>query len=694
MNKEEIVRYDFSQDQTPPNIVQSHLRGHDTRMDAARIWMSLARAVYKTEFWPWVDDNSSANADGGNSAANMILDRVEVNRLKPALAGYVNSLYPRRGEVTMGRDPTRAGDPKKAQEAIKMWLRGDRMRDRVLLGARQALMYPGAGAKVGYDKGTGSPIDRTWLRIFPWWELVTDHDVYDWRDERFIGHCYFAPKHEIAEKYKLLKLSGRQKTDYLSGSSVKSKGQTNIAPDDSKEDEYVRLLELCNFKDQITEQGERFIGRLEVYVLDSGELSKRPVWMGPMPLSNPDGSSLSHIAPLIFDHDPEHPYHGLAYFKQLSPQIVEVNTFRSHISSAAARDTRVYVVQDGVLTPKNLNDLTDGADSVVIQYKGEDFPNLRPDQVVGTVQIPAISGNIYKAAQQAAADLEAGMTTSPAALGVITKATAEEVRAVEAHTESEFGRHAEERDKWLSEIVKRALAAMRAAMLDTGDSEGAFEDRPAEALVETTTETAENTDAKPERDEVDPALIEAATPTEPVPDVPEPVAVESTITIIGANDEVITITAADLDANFDIGFSEGGRSPLGDHEMKKNLLTLMEPYLALWDRVQKGDPLARGWMVAMHARFELPADLHPDALEAAQTEQKGKGKGKQEAPDEDDKLAAIAQMPPDQALAALAEVFADQPEVMAMIEKASQMPPEQQAEVVKIILSNVNPPES
>ena len=44
-------------------------------------------------------------------------------------------------------------------------------------------------------------------------------------------------------------------------------------------------------------------------------------------------------------------------------------------------------------------------------------------------------------------DLERGMVLSPAALGVVTKATAEEVRAVEAHTESEYGRHAEARDR-------------------------------------------------------------------------------------------------------------------------------------------------------------------------------------------------------------------------------------------------------
>jgi len=46
-------------------------------------------------------------------------------------------------------------------------------------------------------------------------------------------------------------------------------------------------------------------------------------------------------------------------------------------------------------------------------------------------------------------------------------------------------------------------------------------------------------------------------------------------------------------------------------------------------------------------------------------------------------------MPPDQALAALAEVFADNPEVMQVIEQASQMPPEQQAEAVQIIVNNL-----
>jgi len=111
--------------------------------------------------------------------------------------------------------------------------------------------------------------------------------------------------------------------------------------------------------------------------------------------------------------------------------------------------------------------------------------------------------------------------------------------------------------------------------------------------------------------------------------------------------------------------------------------------MQLWEMAKKGNVLAREWMSVMADRFQLPPNLHPDQLEAMERKQ-GEEKPPEAPPQQGGvDLAAIAQMPPDQALAALAEVFADNPEVMQVIEQASQMPPEQQAEAVQIIVNNL-----
>ena len=42
---------------------------------------------------------------------------------------------------------------------------------------RQGLLYPGCGMKLGYEAGYGNPLDRVFMRVFPWWECVLDADV-------------------------------------------------------------------------------------------------------------------------------------------------------------------------------------------------------------------------------------------------------------------------------------------------------------------------------------------------------------------------------------------------------------------------------------------------------------------------------------------------------------------------------------
>ena len=83
-----------------------------------------------------------------------------------------------------------------------------------MAASRQALLYKGAGAKVGYDpKREG--LDRVWMRVFPYWEMVLDCDVHDWDDARFFGHVSFKPKEEVIDEYGLSDdLGGTSRDDF------------------------------------------------------------------------------------------------------------------------------------------------------------------------------------------------------------------------------------------------------------------------------------------------------------------------------------------------------------------------------------------------------------------------------------------------------------------------------------------------
>ena len=140
---------------------------------------------------------------------------------------------------------------------------------------------------------------------------------------------------------------------------------------------------------------------------------------------------------------------------------------------------------------------------------------------------------------------------------------------------------------------------------------------------------------------------------------------------------------------------------------QQNLLGLLEPYTALWAAAQKGGPegfMARSYMKTMAEKFNLPKDLHPDELDAKYAEEaeqeedppEEEGPPDQEvleegaqpqqpqaAPD----LSDLAQLPPDQAITAMRDIFAEDPEMQQVLDQLETLPPEQQSQMIAQILS-------
>lgn len=755
MDYESLKSRQFDEDNLPPKAILNHVHMHDKEMRDKQPRMALAKASYITRFWEWVEGERNSQTDAPFRLGR--LDRIQVNRIKPAISGYLNSLYPRRMRAIYGPDPAGSGDPELAELVMNRWFNSNNVRDRILLSSRQALLYPGAGAKIGYDGGTASAIDRCWIRAFPYWELVLDREAHDWDDARFIGHAYYRPKHEVEEEYGLPELTGVSRVDYLSSTALgghddkASKSNRQDVADHDKT-HFVRVVEICNLVDEVEDESDssiRYKGRLEIYVLDQGEMSNKPVYMGPMPFSNPDGTPLPHIAPLIFEHEPEYPYRGLAYVEQLLPQQMELNSYRSYMSQASRKDSRQYVTKKGVLDSETKTMLMDGEEGLVVEVD-ESYQGGLSD-VIQPIAHGAISGNIRNYMEIVERDLERGMVLSPAALGVVTKATAEEVRAVEAHTESEYGRHAEARDRWLEQILKIAIRAICAAMQDRGDSDGAYEHTEEEGLsavgagipdasVEESSESGaekavedaqeelkiEEEEGEPEQvveaEKISEGTAEADVRAEVFPYTATPVEPEQVLHLFDPNGELREITVADLDSEFTVGFTETGRSPMQDQEIKSNLVSLMGPYFQLLEMSAQGGVVgaaAKAYMEAMHDRFELPPNLSMEAVEfAAQSEPQAQpqqppgapaapggaqpgqppaGQPQPQAPAQGGVdagtqeeiiqiLQQVLQVPPDQGLQILAELFKSDPELTQIIQEASQLQPEQQAQIIQRIV--------
>ena len=153
---------------------------------------------------------------------------------------------------------------------------------------------------------------------------------------------------------------------------------------------------------------------------------------------------------------------------------------------------------------------------------------------------------------------------------------------------------------------------------------------------------------------------------------------------------------------FQVTFLEGGGAPMDEAVQQQNLLGLLEPYTALWNAAQQGGPqgfMARAYMKTMAEKFNLPKDLHPDELDSKfaeeqesddaksddddQLEQAAEPQAAQAPPD----LSDLAQMPPDQAIVALRDIFADDPEMQQVLDQLETLPPEQQSQMISQILS-------
>ena len=699
MYRDMIEGYDFDKDMLKPREVLDHLRAHDNRMDNDQSHMALAKAAYTTKYWRYIEGQEDYNTNYELTR----LDQIEVNRIKPALSGYISSLYPRRIEVVVSSSPYTTGDAEKAELVVNDWMNQPLMRERILSASRQALLYKGAGAKIGYDPA-GEGLSRVWMRVFPYWEMVLDSDVHDWEDSRFFGHVSYRPKQEIIEEYGLEEedVGGSGREDYL-GSYIAGTKRIRSSEDTSVSDnqEFVRVLEFCNMVDDFYDtDGTRYKGRLEIYILDEGygDGEHLPIYMGPLPLVDAKGHPMAHVVPLIFEHEPEYPYRGLAYTDQLMPQQKEINALRSFLSNASRRDARVYLARKGALDADAFTDLKSGEDGVIIEVDEQYAGNL--SNVVVPIQHGSMSSNLIQTMSLADSDIERQTTLSPAALGQITKATAEEIRAVERHTDSEFGRHAEKRDLWLVEIVERVLAAYVGSFFDVGDSEGAEQhlDQEGEELEQDDLDSRreqEGLDEIGEDEDSEPKEVEDAQEEEfvPTPEEREYPKGENKLVLQNKTGDLIEILSSDLDSDFKIGFAEAGRTPMADAEGKTNLINLMDRMISLFDMMNKGGPmgvLGEELLRSLHDKFELPPNLHPnylmDKLKQVEAEQPAEQPAEQV---QEDPLDQIGQLPPEQAFEQLLILTDNDPKMVELINQAKQLSPEEQQQALQMIIQSM-----
>jgi hypothetical protein len=597
-----------------PRVVKDVMRQFDQVLGELRDEMGLANAIYLTRFWQWYVGWGSRRY-GKRWRWQRDGTETEDNRLWKEVQTYTAALYPRASRVMCSPDPMDRGDPKVGQAVLNAWWDKEEQYETVRDAVEMAILFAGAGFKVGYDPGTGSPIERTYLEAIPPWEILLDRNATSKKTERYRGHVYYSPVREIEERYPQLvgKLAGSARKDFLwvtSGADTPPNDTNNpdasgISADD--DGLFVRVLEFVNLRDSVTgKSGEVYRGRLEVWILNqSAEVSDTPVAVTPLPFADADGKPKPHIVPLMFAHEPGYPLRPVAPVARLLPLQVTLNRLETAMLGDVKRNARKGLVRRGALDQDAKDKFFSGVDMEFAETDAEG--SLREVAMMFEHQPIPADTLAYKNSVDQRLQRQAG--GSPNARQEVTGATAYEVQTVQLFTEEGLKFHALLLQAALSSVSCLALRAIMVAGVDDGDSEGGKVAADQQLAAVGTADRDSATMA------TDSAAEAGATPAAPVP------AKDWRTFHIKSDDETLEVTRDALDGDFPIKFVQGERTPISDQAMLQFLTGPgIQQYMTLWGLVQKGGPeavIAERVMQQIAERADLPKDLHPGEMKAA-----------------------------------------------------------------------------
>jgi hypothetical protein len=454
-------------------------------------------------------------------------------------------------------------------------------------------------------------------------------------------------------------VKGRRRVDFLADSSDAAHQDVDAPAGKESDDadgEFVEVLEWVNFRDSIKGRGgATYKGRFEVYVLGQpGKEYQGPVSEGPLPFADADGVGLSPVEALIFESEPHYPLRGVAPAERVLPQVREYNVLRTKLAELVRRNARKGFRRKGAISDDQVDKLFDGNDGVAVEVED-------PEVALNAVWFPLpnqpVPAEIWNWIGMVDADQAAAWGQIAPAQGTATDKgkTAYANQIEQFWTETEVGYHGNVLATFSRRVVRLLLRATVHAMGTVGDAGGGVADLSTGAVradlalapvgsVETGGEAAvtppeeggpgaavEAVDAgavavaEGDADAVAGVEVQASPVAAPV------VKVEYVeFTVRDADRRLHRVTRESLDADFDVKFLEGARTPLADAAVTQFLATQSQVYFGWFDLVMKGGPmgiLARAWMQAVADRMQLPPELHVATLDA-----KARKQAEKEAP--------------------------------------------------------------
>lgn len=580
--------YDLEPRLCPPEFMADVLTDHDRTMRDRSLAFQRFRALWRTRYWQ--DRLGEGAADRytdralGTGAGRSI--RIEVNRIHGYVTSFVGALFTEDVKVGYEPDPEGKGNPKLSQTTVNHVLHSKRVALRTIDAIRQAVIYDGAGLKIGVDHDGRDPLRRVWSRVIPWWEMVLDRDVRDRDDARFIGHAYWIPKAAAIRRFKIPDVVATRQPEAMEDpgrAGMPRPTDLPVTASDPLNQQFVRVFEVYNLVDDYVigeadpvtgvpytdwkpvchEDGTvaRIRGRYEVYLPDQpGGCNKGPVRVYPMPFAAVDGRPRPSIVPLVLNYDPEYPLHGLSTVERVYDQLRETILERTAKANAVKKNARQMVARKGLFDAAAKQSYADGVDGELIEFEVKDGDTQSASTAMYPLQLPNVNRDNDIYAAQIDEDIVRGTSQPPFNAGQPTGVSATEANLLAAHAKTGLGLLALMRDLFLEDVQELIRLALVASLRGLGN----------DARIKLT-----------------------------------------------ERDRVIEVSAADLAADFSVKIKSPPFTEIEEDRERQTFLTVMplvKPLIEAWAKPPH-NPLDAQVLDEFVDRFRLPREFSSDAVQ-------------------------------------------------------------------------------
>jgi len=399
------------------SLIQHVLAEHKQHWSDKHGDMRRLRQAYLTRFFEDVE----------NEPTNL---RVETSDAYSFIEGYIASLFEKSPAVEVDSLKTEPDNVMVTRQVINSWLADNRK--ALENGSRLALIYPMSFYKLAPVK-SADPLARVRIRALEPWQVILDRDADLWEEQRYVAHHYYLPVSEAKEIYGAKQYQVVSKPSYFHDAMDGWEDEGGSLPDEYKYIEVVEFYDLTFDKLYIFSPNWK----------NGGLLDKRTI-----PLRTYDDNPLVPIAALYYSRVPDKPMDGYSTLSRVYDQIFEKNIIRTFWANAIRRDSRQYLVREGIMDEEALAKVTAGVDGAIIPVDTDDLAG-----VMREVPVTNLSTNFDRYLNMVESDIQRGSIIAPFTKGEATRATATEVTALAQYTASEIGRMARERDEAIESIA-------------------------------------------------------------------------------------------------------------------------------------------------------------------------------------------------------------------------------------------------